>query len=375
MTDTSNLSGYRSVYMAFGAFSYGMGDNNLKLSGDKGQKAINELSDGGASFISVVNNAARELSADKDGIATGEVKAIEEKPAFSEGIDSETARTINSAKELGYPGTGAFLSYTRIITASIPEDIASAIETGSKASPFDFSSGAQELKITINVSGGSRIYTASGTDKDGNSFSKEIDPYNVDPTDADYSEFATLCAYIRDTEGMADNAMKAVRDAAPQDITEKGNYLYKVGFFAETNGNLSGAKKLFEQMQTFFESLMGIGKVTSGEGQNDSGIVNVRSDSGNGIGSSNTTGGSYHSRILDELQEMIELMMQKMINEILNIDDDASYYSDDAGDVAEVTENAEPSSDASATDQADTIAPESSNSIPDYIDTSNAVTL
>ena len=185
----------------------------------------------------------------------------------------------------------------------------------------------QELKITISVSGDSRIYTATGTDKDGNAFSREIDPYNVDPTDTDYAGFATLCAYIRDTEGMADNAMQAVKDAAPADITENGNYLVKVGYISMSNGNFSGAKKLFEQMQKFFEKLIDISDDNNVISATDNNVNSVSSENtaNNGAklinvtsASSGKTSGSSdgsYGRIFDELQKMIQMMMQQMLNE------------------------------------------------------------
>ncbi len=388
--------------MAFGAFRYGMGEHTVNATSNKKTQALDGGNEGALSFMSIMNNASERIagldeagnraddagdsfdvaavdtdkSIDMDELGAGKSigmdeendgDAIDFKEATSDGVISSeglsdkkienegiSTRTYKNATELGGLGQGAFLSYTRIITAKIPKDISEAMKTGSSGSPFDFSGDSQELKITINVSGGSRIYTASGTDKDGNKFTKEIDPYNVDPTNADYADFATLCAYIRDTEGMADNAMQAVRDAAPTDITEKGNYLYKVGFYAETNGNLSGAKKLFEQMESFFQRLMGIGKldVTGNadgtESVNRAGIVNVKSDDPNSIGisseisnmgnasdSSKKNGaseGAFYSRLLDELHEMIQQMMQKILNEILGIDDEGSSEEAEAAD-------------------------------------------
>nr|WP_044916714.1 hypothetical protein [Butyrivibrio sp. WCE2006] len=383
MADIGNINGYRSVYMAFGAFRYGMGEHTVNATGNKKTQALDGGNEGALSFMSIMNNASERIA----GLDEAGNRADDAGESFDlAAVDTDKSIDMD---ELGGLGQGSFLSYTRIITAKIPKDISEAMKTGSSGSPFDFSGDSQELKITINVSSGSRIYTASGTDKDGNKFTKEIDPYNVDPTNADYADFATLCAYIRDTEGMADNAMQAVRDAAPTDITEKGNYLYKVGFYAETNGNLSGAKKLFEQMESFFQRLMGIGKldVTGNadgtESVNRAGIVNVKSDDpnaisisseisdmGNASDSSKKNGaseGAFYSRLLDELHEMIQQMMQKILNEILGIDDEGSSEEAEAADtgVNAINPGADsPKSEELNKQEASTSTPESIYEIP-----------
>ncbi|WP_022761171.1 hypothetical protein [Butyrivibrio sp. AD3002] len=306
MEDLNNIGGYRSVYMAFGAFKIGTGASQVK-------STVNSDSEV-PSFLTAMNLATEKATETGDVTNTG-----------------DDAKVIKASESSPY-GQGAFLSYTRIITAKMPSDITGATEKSTGSSAFDVSSGQQELKITINVSGGSRIYTASGIDKDGNSFSKEIDPYSVDPTNTDYAGFATLCAYIRDTEGLADNAMKAVKNAMPEDITENGNYLYKVGFAAETDGNLSGAKKLFEQMETFFEKLMNIGREdTTSE---KTGVTSVSTKS--------------YNNIVDELNSMIQQMIQQMLNEIMG-------NRDDEKDVADSKEDAPTAEDALDLENAKTI--------------------
>ena len=119
--------------------------------------------------------------------------------------------------------------------------------------------------------GDSRKYTATGTDENGNEFSKEIDPYKVNPTDSDFTEFAALCSYIRDTEGIADEAMQAVDGVAPYDIFEKKNYL------SELNGSINsfqimgvstlGAEQLLSHINRLMEVMMtsGVGNGISPE--------------------------------------------------------------------------------------------------------------
>ncbi len=318
MDNIDNMSGYRSVYMAFGAFK-------INPSQSQSQPQVTKTSDSeDASFMSALN------------LATNKVDDYEAELAEETSDDL----SVQSAKTDHF-NNGAFLSYTRIITAHIPNDIASSMENADADSVFSAQKGGQDLQITVKVSGASRIYTAQGTDKDGNQFSKEIDPYNVDPTDTDYPGFATLCAYLRDTEGMADNAMQAVQDAMPEDMNEKGNYIFKVGLISQDTGNLSGAKKLFEQMQTFFTKLMDLSSnATYGS---EGAAMSVRSDdSGSG---SISLSQNKRSQILDELQQMIQLMIQQMLKELMGGDDyeEASAESDEAQDIAaeSVTDNDE----------------------------------
>ena len=346
MDDVNNINGFRSVYMAFGAFKIGNGTSQTKIA-DKSDNGDTEV----PSFLTAMNLATEKAAETGDITNTGE--------------DNKDIKTSEASPY----GQGAFLSYTRIITAKLPSDIAKAMENGTDSSAFDVSDGQQELKITINVSGDSRIYTASGVDKNGNSFSKEIDPYSVDPTDTDYAGFATLCAYIRDTEGLADNAMKAVKDAVPEDITENGNYLYKVGFAAETNGNLSGAKKLFEQMEVFFEKLMNIGRAdTSAESKTD--VMNVKSPASENSGSSSTSRNSYDS-ILEELPSMIQKMIRQMLNEIMGIEDDENETSekDEEERTEEISEITNDALKEITEDQ------DASEPVSEALDVQNAITL
>ena len=300
--------------MAYGAFkveSQGSGTKAAKANLENGEVP---------SFLTAMSVAMGKnvLDGDYSSPPASETSAIagEEAEVIPADTENSEKNSEKAAALMDNPYGGAFLSYTRIITAKIPSDIASDMKTGANGSAFDYSGGGQELKITINVSGGSRIYTASGVDKNGNTFSKEIDPYSVDPTDTDYAGFATLCAYIRDTEGMADNAMQAVKDAVPEDITENGNYLIKVGFVSTNNGNLSGAKKLFEQMQSFFDKLMNLSSDSTVKGVSSEKVTSVRSD---------------NNRIVDELQEMIQLMIQRMLNEIMGVEstEDSEADTDD----------------------------------------------
>ncbi len=161
--------------------------------------------------------------------------------------------------------------YTRVVTANVWSSGMTSTQLADGKTAYSYQGMMQKFEIRINVMGDSRKYTATGTDENGNEFSKEIDPYNVDPTDSDFTEFAALCAYIRDTEDIADEAMQAVDDVAPNDIFEKKNYL------SELNGSINnfqmmgvstlGAEQLLSHINRLMEVMMtsGVGNGISPE--------------------------------------------------------------------------------------------------------------
>ena len=152
-------------------------------------------------------------------------------------------------------------SYTRIVSASVmTSEMKTTTEGGRTA--FSYQGIVEKFEIRIEVNGDDRKYTAIGTDKDGNAFEKEIDPYNVDPTDADFTEFAALCSYIRETENLADETMKFVSSFEVDDIFEHMNYL---STFSSELGNLELAgwdnlslEGFLPQINKLMEKLMGI---------------------------------------------------------------------------------------------------------------------
>ncbi|WP_026666156.1 hypothetical protein [Butyrivibrio sp. FC2001] len=353
MDNIDSMSGYRSVYMAFGAFKVNPSQSQA------GAKVAKTGENEDASFMSALNLATNKVD-------DYEADVVEE---------NEDDLSVQSTKTDLF-NNGAFLSYTRIITAHIPDDMTSAIENGDTDSVFSAQNGGQDLQITVKVDGPNRIYTAQGIDKDGNKFSKEIDPYNVDPTDTDYPGFATLCAYLRDTEGMADNAMQAVRDAMPEDMNENGNYILKVGLISQENGNLSGAKKLFEQMQTFFTKLLDLSSASpSDSGQTAMSVRSDNSDSGTGSLSQNKK-----SQILDELQQMIQLMLQQMLKELMGDDsyEEVSTENDEEEEIAaESVSNNDESKETAAESLTETKEPSVSEeeTMEDGLDLENAQVL
>ena len=161
--------------------------------------------------------------------------------------------------------------YTRIITANVWNSGYTATQLADGKTAYSYQGVMQKFEIRIDVNGDSRKYAATGTDENGNEFSKEIDPYNVDPTDSDFTEFAALCSYIRETEDLADEAMQAVDGVAPYDIFEKKNYL------SELNGSINnfqmmglstlGAEQLLSHINRLMEVMMtsGVGNGISSE--------------------------------------------------------------------------------------------------------------
>jgi hypothetical protein len=161
--------------------------------------------------------------------------------------------------------------YTRVITANVWNSGMTSTQLADGKTAYSYRGMMQKFEIRIDVMGDSRKYTATGTDENGNEFSKEIDPYKVNPTDSDFTEFAALCSYIRDTEGIADEAMQAVDGVAPYDIFEKKNYL------SELNGSINsfqmmgvstlGAEQLLSHINRLMEVMMtsGVGNGISPE--------------------------------------------------------------------------------------------------------------
>ncbi len=182
-------------------------------------------------------------------------------------------------------------SYTRVITANIRYGELSAPVSNSDTA-YSFQGVVQRFEIKIDVAGDNRTYTASGIDKLGNEFSKEIDPYNVDPVDADFTEFAALCAYICDTEKLADETMMAVDTVAPSNILEKRDYVADLSFTMRDYQTLSENNPVMNRMFSYMTRLMTSliqesEKVWSLFGEQD-GLMPYSFGNGSAIGSNET---------------------------------------------------------------------------------------
>lgn len=189
---------------------------------------------------------------------------------FKNAIETSTNEAVNDVDASFEDDSKGKTSYTRIVSASVMTSQMSAIDSSDGGTAYSYQGVMQKFEIRIDVNGDERKYTATGTDKDGKEFSKEIDPYNVDPTDADFTEFAALCSYIRDTENLADETMKFVDNVAADDIFERMNYLSafsaEVGKFEFAGLSNLAAEKLMPHINRLMEVLInsGIGNI---EGQ------------------------------------------------------------------------------------------------------------
>ena len=189
---------------------------------------------------------------------------------FKNAIETSTNEALNDVDASFEDDSKGKTSYTRIVSASVMTSQMSAIASADGGTAYSYQGVMQKFEIRIDVNGDERKYTATGTDKYGKDFSKEIDPYNVDPTDADFIEFAALCSYIRDTENLADETMKFVDNVAADDIFERMNYLSafsaEVGKFEFAGLSNLAAEKLMPHINRLMEVLInsGIGNI---EGQ------------------------------------------------------------------------------------------------------------
>ncbi|WP_458457585.1 hypothetical protein [Pseudobutyrivibrio sp.] len=186
---------------------------------------------------------------------------------FKNAIETSTNEALNDVDASFENDSKGKTSYTRIVSASVMTSQMSAIASSNGGTAYSYQGVMQKFEIRIDVTGDERKYIATGTDKDGKEFSKEIDPYNVDPTDADFTEFAALCSYIRDTENLADETMKFVDSVAADDIFERMNYLSafsaEVGKFEFAGLSNLAAEKLMPHINRLMEVLI------------NSGIVNI----------------------------------------------------------------------------------------------------
>ena len=186
---------------------------------------------------------------------------------FKNAIETSTNEALNNIDSFVKDDSMGTTSYTRIVSASVMTSQMNAVTSSDGLTAYSYQGIMQKFEIRIDVNGEARKYTAIGTDKDGKEFSKEIDPYNVDPTDADFTEFAALCSYIRDTENLADETMKFVDSVAADDIFERMNYLSafsaEMGKFEFAGLSNLAAENLMPHINRLMEVLMnsGIGNI------------------------------------------------------------------------------------------------------------------
>lgn len=181
--------------------------------------------------------------------------------SFENALKTTSDEQLNT-QELTDGGKNKGNSYTRIVSATVMNSELRTTTGEGGITAFSYQGVMQQFEIRIDVNGDDRKYTAIGTDKDGKSFEKEIDPYDVDPTDADFTEFAALCSYIRETENLADETMKFVGDFEVNDIFESMDYLTvfssEMGKYEKDGmGNLS-LENFIPHINKLMETLMGV---------------------------------------------------------------------------------------------------------------------
>ncbi|SOC06157.1 hypothetical protein [Pseudobutyrivibrio ruminis] len=181
--------------------------------------------------------------------------------SFENALKTTSDEQLNT-QELTDGGKNKGNSYTRIVSATVMNSELRTTTGEGGITAFSYQGVMQQFEIRIDVNGDDRKYTAIGTDKDGKPFEKEIDPYNVDPTDADFTEFAALCSYICETENLADETMKFVGDFEVNDIFESMDYLTvfssEMGKYEKAGmGNLS-LENFMPHINKLMETLMGV---------------------------------------------------------------------------------------------------------------------
>ena len=159
------------------------------------------------------------------------------------------------------------LSYSRRITASFKTEEFHASQSKNGEAVYSYHASRQQFEVIINVNGDDRNYAIKGIDKEGNAFEKEFDPYEVDPENADYTEFTALCLYIQRTDGYADSLMgdfgQSLDETGDFNILEKRNYVSifgKWGTWQAKGGNpefYSGAMEMLGAIHRFMEDRLG----------------------------------------------------------------------------------------------------------------------
>ena len=150
----------------------------------------------------------------------------------------ETADTVDKPAR-----TSVTVPYTRCITTTIQTEEMYASQSENGEMVYSYKASEQSFNIYINSDGQNKTYSIEGIDKDGQPFTKEFDPYDVDPEYADFPEFAALCLYIQNTDETAD--MLANDYFATDDILEKCDYLEKLQGF--------GTDTIFEKAQSMLD--------------------------------------------------------------------------------------------------------------------------
>lgn len=151
-------------------------------------------------------------------------------------------------------------AYSRCITANIRTEQLYASQNTVGEMIYSYQACEQSFKIWINSDGEKKTYSVEGIDSNGEPFTKEFDPYEVDPKNADFPEFAALCMYIRNTDETAD--MLANEYFATDDILQKCNYMEKLQGFS-TEGIFQKTQAMMENINKLVSTLHQIAGIKS----------------------------------------------------------------------------------------------------------------
>ena len=192
---------------------------------------------------------------DADGGFAG-IVSEKAKSADEDGEESVAAVPASGTR------TGVTMPYTRQITATIKTERMTASMSGAGGMVYSYESSTQQFSMFINSDGNRKTYTVKGTDENGNEFEKEINPYDVDPENADYTEFSALCLYVRQTDDTADLLSSGY--LRPGDIFERKDYFSMLGAFSAGSSDMSGrmkdmmaaAESLFDKIQELMDKQM-----------------------------------------------------------------------------------------------------------------------
>ena len=160
-------------------------------------------------------------------------------------------------------GYGDPAAYTRCITANIKTKEAYAQQNSNGEVIYSYRETEQSFNIIINSDGKDKTYTITGIDENGEEFERAFDPYDLDPKDMDYPEFAAMCMYIRQTDETADLiASSYFTDTSYfEGIFDRGDRVSLLGQYAEEYGDTEPslanlANKIFDAINTFFDRTM-----------------------------------------------------------------------------------------------------------------------
>ena len=160
-------------------------------------------------------------------------------------------------------GYGDPAAYTRCITANIKTKEAYAQQNSNGEVIYSYRETEQSFNIIINSDGKDKTYTITGIDENGEEFERAFDPYDLDPKDMDYPEFAAMCMYIRQTDETVDLiASSYFTDTSYFDgIFDRGDRVSLLGQYAEEYGDTEPslanlANKIFDAINTFFDRTM-----------------------------------------------------------------------------------------------------------------------